>query len=296
MPGVLLATMKGCAVVLGAGGHAASSWEIGFVAGMADCGIDVRAAELLVGTSAGARVAVQLSSAIPLEDLIRQQTDPEHQMSEVPQGIDWKKWRIEIEHLKQDGDNPAEILRRIGSMVSQKPWASSLDRRRFIASQLPLRTWPQRKLSIVAVEVESGERRVFDSTSGIELIDAVMASGALPGIWPPIPFRRRSYFDGGLYSTDNASVAVGFKRVLVLTLRPATPPLSVISLEVGLQALRNSGARVEVVHPDETTERILAAVGGNVLDSSVREPMLRSGRTQGRRSVNERLMAWLSQE
>jgi NTE family protein len=35
------------AFVLGAGGHAASAWEIGLIAGMADSGLDLREAELL---------------------------------------------------------------------------------------------------------------------------------------------------------------------------------------------------------------------------------------------------------
>jgi predicted acylesterase/phospholipase RssA len=78
--------MMRCALVLGAGGHAASAWEIGLIAGLADAGIEVRAAELLVGTSAGARVAVQLASGVALEDLIRRQIDPDLQMPEAPHG------------------------------------------------------------------------------------------------------------------------------------------------------------------------------------------------------------------
>lgn len=45
-------------LVLGAGGHAAAAWELGVITGMADAGVDVRDADLIVGTSAGARVGV----------------------------------------------------------------------------------------------------------------------------------------------------------------------------------------------------------------------------------------------
>ena len=46
------------ALVLAGGGFAASAWEIGLITGMADGGLDVRNADLFVGTSSGSRVAV----------------------------------------------------------------------------------------------------------------------------------------------------------------------------------------------------------------------------------------------
>jgi NTE family protein len=269
------------AFVLGAGGHAASAWEIGLIAGMADSGLDLREAELLIGTSAGARVAVQLASGLPFDDLVQRQIDPDLQTSEAPPGIDWKQWRKEIARAKEGSSDPTEILRRIGAFALEGARGSSSERRQFIESQLPLRAWPQRKLLIVAVEAETGERRVFDRASGIELIDAVMASGAVAGIWPPVSFNGHSYIDGGFYSTDNADLAVGFDRVMILALKSGVPPVSVISLEAAVEALRTSGAQGEVVHPDEATEAVFASVGRNLLDPKVCEPAARTGRAQG---------------
>jgi len=54
--------MRQRALVLGAGGHAAIAWEIGVIAGMADAGVDVRDADLIVGTSVGSVVGVQITS------------------------------------------------------------------------------------------------------------------------------------------------------------------------------------------------------------------------------------------
>src|SRR5208283_4421002 len=48
------------ALVLGAGGHAASAWELGVITGMADVGAGVRDADVIVGTSAGSRVGVHI--------------------------------------------------------------------------------------------------------------------------------------------------------------------------------------------------------------------------------------------
>jgi NTE family protein len=180
--------VTGYALVLGAGGYAASAWQIGLIAGMADSGVDIRDPDLLVGTSAGARVAVQLSSGVPLEDLVQRQIDPTWQAPEAALGVDWKQWRAELERAKEGRGGPTQILQRIGSLALMGARGSASERRKFIVSQLPVQTWPERKLRIVAVESETGERRVFDRTTGIELIDAVMASGAVAGIWPPVPF------------------------------------------------------------------------------------------------------------
>jgi NTE family protein len=71
------------------------------------------------------------------------------------------------------------------------------------------------------------------------------------------------------------------------------PPLSVVSLDGAIDALRADGAQVEVVHPDESTESAFASAGGNVLDATVREPAMRAGRAQGRRVAEERVATLL---
>jgi len=277
------------ALVLGAGGHAASAWEMGLANGMAEAGVDVRTAELLVGTSAGARVAVQLASGLPLEELFRRQIDPRIQPPESPPGVDWKEWRSAITRAKEGGGGTKEVLRRIGLLALTATKGSESERRRFMASQLPVHAWPEKKILIAAVELESGERCAFDRNSGIDLVDAVMASSAVAGIWPAVTFRGRRYIDGGFYSSDNMDLAAGFDRVLIAALRSGVPPLSVVSLASGVEMLHTAGARVEIVHPDEATEAAFAAVGGNLLDPSVCVPAAQAGRAQGRRIVEERV-------
>jgi predicted acylesterase/phospholipase RssA len=61
------------ALVLGAGGHAAMAWQLGFIAGLADEGVDVRDADLFVGTSGGSIVCWQITSGVPLEELFQGQ-------------------------------------------------------------------------------------------------------------------------------------------------------------------------------------------------------------------------------
>jgi len=270
------------ALVLGAGGHAAIAWELGVVTGMADAGIDVRDADLIVGTSAGARVGVQIRSDLTLEDLFQRQVDPHLQTKEPAPPVDFMRWRADFVRARGSGAAVA-VLKRFGNLALKMPSDLQETRRNLIAGALPSHTWPERRLLIVAVDVETGERRTFDRSSGVDLIDAVAASGAVPGIWPAVTLQGRRYMDGGVYSIDNADLAVGCDHVLILTLPARVPPLCVASLDAAVDTLRRSGARVDVVHPDEASQAAFASVGGNLLDPSVREAAARAGREQGRR-------------
>ncbi len=271
------------ALVLGAGGYAAIAWELGVVTGMADAGIDVRDADLIVGTSAGARVGVQIRSDLRLEDLFQQQVDPHLQTKEPAPPVDFMRWRADFVRAKEGSGDAVAVLKRFGNLALKMPSDLQETRRNMIAGALPSHTWPERRLLIVAVDVESGERHTFDRSSGADLIDAVAASGAVPGIWPAVTLQGRRYMDGGVYSIDNADLAVGCDHVLILTLPARVPPLCVASLDAAVDTLRRSGARVNVVHPDEVSQAAFASVGGNLLDPSVREAAARAGREQRRR-------------
>ena len=63
--------VRSVALVLGGGGAAGNAWLIGIIAGMAEAGVDMtEAADLVVGTSAGATAAAQVRSGIPAADLL----------------------------------------------------------------------------------------------------------------------------------------------------------------------------------------------------------------------------------
>jgi NTE family protein len=274
------------ALVLGAGGHAANAWELGVITGLAAAGVDVRNADLFVGTSAGSRVAVQITSVRPLEELFQRQADPGLQTQESAPAVDFGQWRAAFVRAKEGPTGINDILKRLGSLSPMLPAVPESERRNEIASGLPVHTWPEQNVQVVAVDAESGERRTFDRTSGVDLIDALAASSAIPGLRPLVTIEGHRYMDGGVYSIDNADLATGYDRVLILTLRARVPPTSVVSLEAALEALRGKSAQVEVIFPDEATEAAIASVGGNLLDPSVREGAARAGREQGRRAAN----------
>lgn len=74
-------------------------------------------------------------------------------------------------------------------------------------------------LFITATDICSGERRVFSSGS---LTQAILASTAIPGLFPPVRIDGRLYVDGGVTSGGDLSVAIdqGATSVVFVDLRP----------------------------------------------------------------------------
>ncbi|WP_207229542.1 patatin-like phospholipase family protein [Ktedonosporobacter rubrisoli] len=210
------------ALVLGGGGVVGIAWETGLLVGLAEAGIDICTANLFVGTSAGANVSAQITSGLALEELFQRLVDPALQAHELAPQPDFAKMLADFTRAFKEGGTGREILQRIGALALAAPTVPEAERREIIASRLPVQNWPQSRLEIVAVDVQSGERTVFTRDSGVELVDAVMASGALPYAYPPAPINQRRYIDGGCYSIANLDLAVGFDKVLVL--QPDLPP------------------------------------------------------------------------
>lgn len=269
------------ALVLGAGGIAAYAWQIGLIYGMADAGLDVRDADLFVGTSAGSRVAAQLAGGASLEQLFKSQLAGPDPAAAPASRVGFVKIRADVIRAKQAGGPPAEILKRIGVMALATQSDHLAVRRSFVASQLPSRSWPAQRTLIATVNAETGERTAFDSATGISLLDAVLASGAVAGIYPPIEFRGQHFMDGGFYAIANADLAVGCDRVLVSTLRAGNPPLALVSLESTVEKLQATGAVVEVILPDDATEAAFQSTGG-MFDPAVAAPAASAAREQGR--------------
>ena len=81
---------------------------------------------------------------------------------------------------------------------------------------------------LTAVDAETGEFQRFDRDSGVPLLQAVAASCAVPGVYPPVTIDGRRYIDGALscpIPIGNA-VEAGATHVLVLQTRPYGVPRS----------------------------------------------------------------------
>ena len=271
------------ALVLGGGGFVASSWITGLITGMAEAGVDVRDADVLIGTSSGARVALQLASGAPMEEVFARQVGAGTQVGRPAGPVDWGRLQREVTQAKELGGDRAEILQRYGKLALE---LAGPDRRELVSTQLPMEHWPERSVRLIALDAETGLRRVFDRASGIALVDAVMATTAFFGA-APVWFEGHPYIDGGFYSSDNADLAADCSKVLVLALKAPPWAMRLVSLEDGIAELRASGAEVDLIQPDdEAMEAITSA--GNPMNPAVFEPVTRAGRAQGLRVVAQR--------
>ncbi|SDI39799.1 NTE family protein [Actinokineospora alba] len=264
--------------MLGGGGVAGIAWETGILTGLADAGVDVTDAELTIGTSAGSTVAAQLGSGLPLEELFRRQADPAaHNRELAPTGAGGAEFLDTLARLMAETADPAELRRRVGALALAADTVPEPVRRAVIANRLPSTAWPDRAL-IVAVDAATGEPRIFGPDSGVDLVDAVAASCAIPCVWPPVTIGDARYVDGGVRSMANVDLAAGCERALVIA------PITDDALWEPVE-----GCRMEIVTPDEQT---LAAFEPDPLDPATRTPAARAGRAQGRRCAGQVAAFW----
>ena len=275
------------ALVLGGGGITGIAWEIGMLAGLAEAGVDLSGADLVVGTSAGSVVGAQVTSGAELEALFARQLEPpvaEHVARMTRSNLAQYGWAL----LRSRGRD-VEFRRRVGALAlaAEKAGLTPTEQERIdvIGSRLVSAEWPARPLLTTAVDAETGEFRTFDRDSGVPLVQAVAASCAVPGVYPPVTIDGRRYVDGGMRSAANADLATGYDRLVVLA--PIARGIGpVASVDAQVTALVS---RVAVVSPDRASR---TAIGRNVLDPAARAPSAKAGRAQAASVVERVAEAW----
>jgi NTE family protein len=261
------------ALVLGGGGVTGAAWELGLVAGLVAEGLDLAAADLIVGTSAGAVTGAQLLSGADLESLYQRQLEPpvDELAARLGAGLIGRQAWIMI-----TSSGPTQLRLRMGKLALRARTVSEAERRKVIESRLPSGDWPAAPLKITAIDASTGEFVVFDAASQASLVDAVGASCANPGSWPAVTIAEHRYIDGGMRSPANADLAAGYERVvIVVPLGRRSGVLPGADEQAG--DLRAAGAKVVVVSPDRAARR---ALGRNILDREQRAAAARAGRTQ----------------
>ncbi len=267
------------ALVLGGGGVTGIAWETGLLAGLAEAGIDLTSADLVIGTSAGSVVGAQILSGVSLEDLYATQlADATGEIAaSIGAGV---LLRFVIASL-WPGDARSGRA-RLGHAALKARTVPESERREVIRRRLPKTSWPERQLLITAVDAESGESRVFGRDSGVPLADAVAASCAVPLVWPAITIGGRRYIDGGVRSIANADLAVDCDRVVVLA--PVTVALRRSGRISRQLASLGSAVRSVVISPDAESRK---AIGNNTLDPAHRAGAARAGRAQAAAVAHE---------
>ncbi|MFD2422628.1 patatin-like phospholipase family protein [Amycolatopsis pigmentata] len=294
------------ALVLGGGGAAGQAWQIGVIAGLAEAGLDLtEAADLVVGTSSGSTTAAQVRSGIPAAGLLASVLSatgrPAGQSRQLPPSPPMATVFERMRAIGAAATSAADLRRAMGAfgLESDSGFGPEVagQRRATVAARLPRAEWPDRPMIVVAVNAHTGELAVFDRDSGVDLVDAVTASTALPGAGPTHDIDGTHYINGGVRSAENADLASGYGRVVVLSPfggRSRTPPRAGqfeglrrdpewgTDLASQVKVLREQGSRVEVITPDADS---LAAMGTNQMDPATRVPAARAGYAQGKKEA-----------
>jgi NTE family protein len=274
------------ALVLAGGGLAGIAWETGVLCGIADeSSTSARlllASDVLVGTSAGSAVAAQVSSGCTLEELFARQVA--ETSAEVDPGVDidtiTELFLAALGDPNTLGDNRLGQMQRIGAVAMAIETVPEPVRRNVIAQRLPSHEWPDREIRLTAIDTATGELVVFDRNSGVQLVDAVAASCAVPGAWPPVTIAGRRYMDGGVASSVNLGVAVDHDVAVVLVPSGVDVP-SPFGAGPAAEIAAFDGALIAVYADDDS----LAAFGPNPLDPRCRIDSAVAGRAQGRREA-----------
>ncbi|MFG2085681.1 MULTISPECIES: patatin-like phospholipase family protein [unclassified Spirillospora] len=260
----------GWALVLGPGGPVGTAWLTGLAAGLRRAGMDPAAADVIVGTSAGAIAGAAIATGRDLAELA------ELPLSDIPRAAPDGSVMARVFEIGRASDlDPDEIRRRIGRLALE---AEALTEERHRASMEFLvgrsavagqpggasprnqtDEWPSGRLLITAVDVESGKPVVWDGTSGVPLTAAVAASSAAPGFAEPVTIGGRRYMDGAFGGGSNVGLAKGAGAVVLVE------PMAHMS----------GGAEADVrIVPDEGA---LEAFGENVGDLTRWAPVYREG-------------------
>lgn len=298
------------ALAIGCGGTLGFAWTAVALRALEEAlDWDARAADVLVGTSAGSEIVAALGSGRTPQDLL-------DALDRVP-GADPVLAAHVATHPGKVPPIPAPALPTLGlvrpGLSRRTPYsalAGLLLRGRGDAAWLrdygdalagPDGWVDHPSTWLVATDTATGERVAFgsDRAPAARLGAAVAASWAIPGWFPPVEIAGRSYVDGGAVSSVSADLLLDQAVDEVLVVAPMTtaggvPARGIDRIERLLRAqmtavldrevarLREAGVRVIRVEPGAEE---LAAMGPNFMDPTRREATLTAARQQIPRRV-----------
>jgi NTE family protein len=275
------------ALVLGGGGVVGTAWMAGLASGLRREQVDLADADLIVGTSAGAIVGTMLATGQDLDslDAPARPADQGHSAPKADPGRVTEVFTL----LGDAGLEPADARRRVGRLALA---AETITEQAHIAGMSTLitaREWPDRELLITAVDIETGELKVWDRAGGAPLPTAVASSCAMPGIFPPITINGRQYMDGGIVSGTNADVATDADVLVVVEPLAHLFPREPLEREIAA-----TGAdTVITINPDQAA---LDAFGPDLGDWAAWQPAREAGIRQAAATAERVRAAWSTKD
>ena len=272
------------ALVLGGGGNVGIAWETAILAGLLDGGVDVREADLVIGTSAGSVVGAHSAHGRDPREALRQlREDPPPPLGGRPEpdiAALTKTFTTWAGFEEMTAAACAEIgaLALAAKTMPEADWVASFDRNGWPG-------WPAKPLLITAVDCENGAFRAFDGDGGVPLERACAASCSVPAMFPPVTIEGRRYTDGGVRSGTSADLAQRIEPDSALIVAPmgvsgrGTGLLFARQIAREKGELEAAGVSVRVVQFDAASKE---AGGDNLMDPSRRLDVAAAGEAQGR--------------
>lgn len=218
-------------LVLGGGGLIGLAYHAGALKALDEWGVDLAASQVIVGTSAGSIMGAYLAAGWSASDFFdyaygrhpRAVARAEDQVRESA-NIFTPLWENRAQRVARSVGSTFAVLSsrgywgriagdRVPSARLRRAFPSGLysttETRLRLEEDLPA-AWPQRGLLICTADLYSGRRVAFGHPDAPEasLPDAVLASTAIPGVFPAVRIGDRSFVDGGIVSATSLDLAV----------------------------------------------------------------------------------------
>lgn len=289
-------------LVLGGGGNVGIAWETAVVKGLLEAGVDVRKADLIVGTSAGSVVGSHLAHGRSPDEIAALQREAAARRAAaadgegpLPSGPADPSEALGLFTLWSSfSDMTPEACAQVGRLalnvktMTEERWLEA-----FRANVWP--GWPQKPLLVTAVDCETGELHTFDANHGVPIERAVAASCAVPGLFPPVTIDGRRYMDGGVRSGTSADLAQRIEPDVVLIVAPMGASDRGIGVLAAKQIAREkgeleaAGVKVQLVRFDDAAKE---AAGPNLMDPTRAAATAAAGEARARRLADELRAAW----
>lgn len=234
-------------IALAGGGPLGAIWEVGALVALQDAlvGIDLADCDVYVGVSSGAVLAAGLANGLSPRDIHRMFIESETKEAFHPETL----LRPAVgEYARRLARLPGLTVSALGRWWAEAPkgfFASFhrlghavptgiFDNRGLAAFIGRLLSAPGRsndfralrhRLYLVATDLDSGHTVHFGKPGWdhVPIAEAVAASAALPGLFPPVEIDGRHYVDGALTKTLHASVALEEGVGLLFCVNPLVP-------------------------------------------------------------------------
>jgi NTE family protein len=213
-------------LILGGGGVVGVAWELGVLAAITtDAGWNPASAVVIAGTSAGSMAGAITALGRDLPAIAARRTAgvtmPDASAGPARPAATSVISSELLDLMRPGTATVTERARAVGRIArAAQPAMDEAAYRAFIGSSLPAE-WPAGDLRLTTVDCETGETVLLDRGSGMDLIDAVAASCAVPTYFPTVQHQGRHFTDG-----------------------PRGPYIAALAAELGLDAIVFVGLRL----------------------------------------------------